>query len=362
MSDFIGLPRKIYADCPQYVPDLDLDVRAMFRPKKNTALEFCDIQPFVAYRGSEAVGRIVAIINRRANERWQRACVRFGFIEFEDDTEVSRGLLEAVGEWGRERGMQRIIGPLGITDFDKEGMLVEDFDLQGSMTSIYNPAYYPQHMQALGFQKEVDWLQVRINVPQEVPARYQRVAQYAREQVGLHVRKMTVEELKGDYSQRVFQLLNEAYAQLYGFTEFTPGQVRDFVHKYLNVLDLRLVPVVENEQGELVGVAVTMRSIADALRQSRGRLLPVSWFRLLKALRHPHSDGAEMLLVAVRQDYQGLGVNALFFDDLIPIYNQCGITWAETGPQLEDNMRVLSQWKPLNPTFVKRRRCFGKEI
>jgi GNAT superfamily N-acetyltransferase len=258
--------------------------------------------------------------------------------------------------------MTLIQGPLGITDFDKEGMLVEDFDLTGSMTAIYNPPYYPSHLEALGFTKAVDWLQVRIQVPAEVPVRYKRVAQYAREQIGLHVRKMTRKEVLGDDGQRVFRLLNEAYAPLFEFSEFTTAQVREFLKKYITLVDLRLVPVVENDKGEMVGVAITMQSMSRALQQSRGRLLPTGWWHLLRALRQNRQDSAEMLLVAVRPDYQGMGVNALFFDDLIPIYNKMGIRWAETGPQLEENVRVLSQWKPLNPTFVKRRRCYCKEI
>ena len=362
MRDFVALPRCIYSGSPQYVPDLDTDVRDTFRPGHNAGLKFCEVQPFVAYRDGVAVGRIAAIINQHANTKWKESCVRFGFIEMVDDREVAAALLQAVERWGAERGMTRIQGPLGITDFDKEGMLVEDFDLRGSMTAIYNPPYYPQHLEALGYTKEVDWLQVRIQVPNEVPARFHRVAEYARTQFGLRVRKLNAKELRGEYALRVFALLNEAYSPLFGFTEFTPDQVREFIKKYLPLVDLRLMPVVENPEGEIVGVAVTMQSMVKALQQSRGRLLPLGWFHLLRALRNNHEDSAEMLLVAVRSDYQGLGVNALFFDDLIPIYNSMGIHWAETGPQLEQNARVLSQWKGLQPTFVKRRRCYSKDI
>ena len=362
MRDFIALPRRLYAGCEQYVPDLDMDVRNTFRSGHNSGLEFCDVQPFVAYRDGEPVGRITAIINRHANQKWKEACVRFGFIEFEDDAEVAKALLSTVEQWGRERGMTICQGPLGVTDFDKEGMLVEDFDLVGSMTAIYNPPYYPRHLEALGYTKAVDWLQARIQVPTEVPARFKRVAQYAREQLGLRVRKMTKKEVMGDVGQRVFQLLNQAYSPLFEFSEFTPAQVDDFLKKYITVVDLNMVPVVENDKGEIVGVAITMQSLTRALQQSGGRLFPTGWWHLLRALRKNRQDSAEMLLVAVRPDYQGLGVNALFFDDLIPIYNKMGIRWAETGPSLEDNVHVLSQWKALNPSFVKRRRCYCKEI
>ncbi len=369
LHDFIRVPYHIYEHCPQYVPDLESSICELFDPQKNPAFEFSHIQPFVAYSlgddqsAKTPVGRIVGIINRKANERWQTRHVRFALIEFVDDEEVSRALVDAVAQWGRSFGMDAIEGPMGITDFDKEGMLVEDFNLTGTMNTIYNPAYYPRHMEALGFRKAVDWLQVRIQVPQEVPARYARTAQYAREQIGLRVIKLTNSDIiKGGYGKKVFDLLNTAYHSIFGFSELSERQVNDFMDKYLKLIDKKLIPVVVNDQEEIVGVAITMGCLSHAMQKAKGRLWPIGWWHLLKAMKWQREDSAEMLLVAVRPDYQGLGVNALFFDDLIPIYNQYGFRWAETGPQLEDNVRELSQWKPLNPEFVKRRRCFIKEI
>ncbi len=363
MNDFIRLTDRIYGGCEQYVPDVESETRHLFQPASNPGLAFCDIQPFVAYRGSEPVGRIVAIVNRHANEHWKVRNVRFSMVEFIDDEAVSEALLDAVAQWGRSRGMDTIQGPMGISDFDKEGMLVEDFQLTGSMTSYYNHAYYPKHLERLGFSKEVDWLQVRIEIPKEVPARYARVAQYARDMIGLRVVKVSARDvLKGDYGRKIFELLNVAYAPIFGFTPMTEGQARHFLNAYVPLLDMQLVPLVENADGELVGLAVTLPSLAEALRRSNGRLWPLGWWHLLRALRWHHADNLEMLLVAVRPDYQGLGVNALFFDDLIPIYNRCGYRWAETGPQLEDNIKELTQWKPLHPEFVKRRRCYQKKL
>ena len=369
LHDFIRVPYHIYEHCPQYVPDLESSICELFDPQKNPAFEFSHIQPFVAYSlgddqsAKTPVGRIVGIINRKANERWQTRHVRFALIEFVDDQEVSRALVDAVAQWGRSFGMDAIEGPMGITDFDKEGMLVDDFNLTGTMNTIYNPAYYPRHMEALGFRKAVDWLQVRIQVPQEVPARYARTAQYAREQIGLRVIKLTNSDImKGGYGKKVFDLLNTAYHSIFGFSELSERQVNDFMDKYLKLIDKKLIPVVVNDQEEIVGVAITMGCLSHAMQKAKGRLWPIGWWHLLKAMKWQREESAEMLLVAVRPDYQGLGVNALFFDDLIPIYNQYGFRWAETGPQLEDNVRELSQWKPLNPEFVKRRRCFIKEI
>ena len=362
MDDFIRLPYSIYINYAQYVPELEKDVRELFDSRKNPAYEFSQIQPFVAYRNEIAVGRIVGIINRKANEKWQTRNVRFSMIEFIDDLDVSKALIEAVSQWGLSQSMDMIQGPLGITDFDKEGMLVEDFDLVGSMNTIYNPDYYPRHMETLGFEKEVDWVQIRINIPEEVPARYARTAQYVREQVGLRVIKVTNNDICGDYGRKIFNLLNEAYKPIFGFSELSEVQMDSFINKYLRLIDKQLIPVVVNAEQEVVGVAITMGSLSQAMRKAKGRLLPFGWWPLLKALKWHPEDNAEMLLVAVRPDYQGMGVNALFFDDLIPIYNRLGFKWAETGPQLEDNVRELTQWKPLKPEYVKRRRCYKKEI
>lgn len=363
MNDFIRLPYHIYEGCPHYIPDLEEDIRKLFDERKNPAYAFSQIQPFVAYRNRVCVGRIVGIINRKANEKWQTRNVRFSLIEFIDDLNVSKALIEAVSQWGLSQGMEAIHGPLGITDFDKEGMLVEDFHLTGSMNTIYNPEYYPRHMEALGFEKEVDWVQVHINIPQEVPARYARTAQYAREQIGLRVVKVTNDDVyRGGYGKKVFNLLNEAYQPIFGFSELSSAQIDDFLNKYLRLIDKQLIPIVVNEKQEVVGVAITMGSLSQAMRKAKGHLWPLGWWPLLKALKWHPEDNAEMLLVAVRPDYQGLGVNALFFDDLIPIYNRYGFRWAETGPQLEDNVRELTQWKPLEPQYVKRRRCYVRKL
>lgn len=364
MNDFIQLAYNLYADCPYYVPDLEMDIHDTFKPHKNAGLEYSDIQAFVAYDNNGVpVGRIAGIINHRANEKWGVKNVRFAFFDFYDNKEISEKLLKAVETWGKERGMKRIQGPMGITDFDKEGMLIEDFDLIGSMNTLYNYPYYPKHMEALGYEKEVDWLQVRIDIPQEIPPKYHRVAKLSKEMFNLKVKKLTRKDItRIGYGQRVFQLLNEAYAPIFGFAALSDKQIDSFVNQYMSLVDLDLVTVVENEKEEPVGVAITMCSLSKALQKSKGKLFPFGWFHLLKALKWKPEDNAELLLIAVRPDYQMLGVNAIFFDDLIPIYNQHGIRWAETGPQLEDNVRELTQWKPLNPTFTKRRRCYKKNI
>lgn len=362
MDAFIQLPKRLYAGNPCYVPDMNSDIRDMFNPKKNTALKHTDIQAFLAYRDDRVVGRIAGIINRNANERWKKSCVRFGLIEFEDDIAVSSALLKAVEQWGAERGMTQIQGPMGIIDFDKEGMLVEDFELMGSMIDIYNPSYYPKHMQQLGYQKEVDWLQVCVEIPKEVPPRYARVARLSKEMFGLRVRKLSRKEILGEQGHRVFRLMNEAYAPIFGYSDLTEDMVSDLIKKYIPILDPDLITTVENKKGEMVCAAVTAGSLSHTLRKSNGKLLPFGWMYFLKTLFLKNEDTVNLMLIAVRPDMQGLGVNALVFDDLIPIYNRKGYKYAETGPQLEDNFKELSQWKPLNPKMQKRRRCWIKTI
>lgn len=362
LEEFIKFPITLYAGNGQFVPEMANDVRDSFNPDKNHGLSFTEVQAFIAERDGKVVGRIAGIINSRANKKWNSSVVRFGYIDFIDDLEVSKALLDTVVEWGRERGMTEIQGPLGITDFDKEGMLVEDFDRMGSMIDIYNYPYYPKHMEAHGYSKITDWVQIRVEIPSEVPQRYARVAKLSSEMYGLRVRKVTLQEAYNGEGRRVFDLMNQAYAPLFGYSSFTPNQVDYFLKMYLPVADMELIPLVENDKGELVAAAVTMASMSKALQKSKGKLFPVGWWHMFKALKLKHEDTVNMMLIAVRPDMQGLGVNALIFNDLIPVYNKKGYKYAETGPQLEDNVKELSQWKPLNPEILKRRRCYGMKI
>lgn len=362
LEKFIKFPITLYAGNGQFVPEMANDVRDSFNPDKNHGLSFTEVQAFIAERDGKVVGRIAGIINSRANKKWNSSVVRFGYIDFIDDLEVSKALLDTVVEWGRERGMTEIQGPLGITDFDKEGMLVEDFDRMGSMIDIYNYPYYPKHMEAHGYSKITDWVQIRVEIPSEVPQRYARVAKLSSEMYGLKVRKVTLQEAYNGEGRRVFDLMNQAYAPLFGYSSFTPNQVDYFLKMYLPVADMELIPLVENDKGELVAAAVTMASMSKALQKSKGKLFPVGWWHMFKALKLKHEDTVNMMLIAVRPDMQGLGVNALIFNDLIPVYNKKGYKYAETGPQLEDNVKELSQWKPLNPEILKRRRCYGMKI
>lgn len=364
LKRFIRFNYEFYKGNPYSVPDLYDDMLGTFSPKKNAAFEFCEADYFLALRDGKIVGRVAAIINRRANETWKKRAVRFGWIDFIDDPEVSRALIDAVKAWGKERGMETIEGPLGFTDMDAEGMLVEGFDQLSTMATIYNYPYYPRHMEALGLEKSSDWVEMKIYIPDEVPEKHLRISDLIARRYGLHTRKLTSkrEIRKSGVAHDIFRLINEAYAPLFGYSQMTERQIDQYVNMYVPVLDLRMVSIVENEAGEIVAVGISMASLSRALQRAKGKLLPWGWWHLLKALFLKRPKVLDLLLVAVRPDYQGKGVNALLFTDLIPVYQKLGFEYAESNPELEENGRVQGQWQYFKTEQHKRRRCYKGEI
>ena len=364
LKRFIRFNYEFYKNNPYAVPDLYDDMLGTFSPKKNAAFEFCEADYFLAYREGRIVGRVAAIINHRANEQWQKKTVRFGWIDFIDDLEVSRALIGAVKQWGKERGMDTIEGPLGFTDMDAEGMLIEGFDQLSTMATIYNYPYYPQHMEKLGMEKSADWVEMKIYVPDEIPEKHKRISDIIARKYNLHVRKLTSkrEVLRSGLAHDIFRLINDAYAPLFNFSRMTERQIDQYVRMYVPVLDLRMVSIVENEQNEIVAVGISMASLSEALQKAKGRLLPFGWFYLLKALFWKRPKMLDLLLVGVRPDYQNKGVNALLFTDLIPVYQQLGFEYAESNPELELNEKVQNQWQYFKTEQHKRRRCFKAQI
>ena len=364
LKRFIRFNYEFYKDNPYSVPDLYDDMLRTFSRKRNPAFEFCEADYFLAYRDGRIVGRVAAIINRRANETWNKREVRFGWIDFIDDLEVSRALLDTVEQWGRERGIDTIQGPLGFTDMDAEGMLIEGFDQLSTMATIYNYPYYPEHLVKLGYAKAVDWIEMKLFVPDTVPDKYQRVADIIKKKFDLRVRKIKNrrEVKENDLGHEIFRLINEAYAPLFGYSRMTERQIDQYVNMYVPLLDWRMVTLVETAAGELVAVGITMPSLSRALQRARGRLLPFGWFHLLKALFWKRPRVLDLLLVAVKPEYQNKGVNALLFTDLIPIFSKMGYEYGETNPELETNEKVQSQWQYLQTEQHKRRRCFTKPL
>lgn len=364
LKRFIRFNYEFYKDNPYSVPDLYDDMLNTFSPKKNAAFEFCEADYFLALRDGKIVGRVAAIINRRANETWNRRTVRFGWIDFVDDMEVSTALIDTVKQWGKERGMTEIEGPLGFTDMDAEGMLVEGFDQLSTMATIYNYPYYPQHMERLGLSKSADWVEMKIYVPDAIPEKHRRISEIIARRYNLHIRKLNSkkEVRQSGVAHDIFRLINDAYTPLFGYSRMTERQIDQYVKMYVPVLDLRMVSIVENEQNEIVAVGISMASLSRALQKAKGRLLPFGWYHLLKALMWKRPKVLDLLLVAVRPDYQGKGVNALLFTDLIPVYKELGFEYAESNPELEMNEKVQNQWQYFKTEQHKRRRCFKADI
>lgn len=364
LKAFIRFNYELYKNNPYAVPDLYDDMLNTFSPKKNAAFEFCESDYFLAYQDGKLVGRVAAIINHRANETWNKKEVRFGWIDFIDNPEVSKALVQEVERWGKSKGMTEIVGPLGFTDMDAEGMLIEGFDQLSTMATIYNYPYYPQHMERLGYEKAADWVEFKLTVPDRLPDKFVRIAEIIMHKYNLKIKKLkNREEIEQyNYGQKIFDLINEAYAPLYGYSKMTQGQIDQYVKMYLPMLDLRMVTLVEDAEKNLVAVGISMASMSEALQKAKGKLLPFGWYHLLKALFVKHSKTLDLLLVAVKPEYQSKGVNALLFYDLVPIYQKMGFKYGESNPELEDNKKVQAQWSAFESELHKRRRAFRKTI
>ena len=317
----------------------------------------------MAYRDGEAVGRVAAIVNRKANEQWNHKEVRFGWFDFIDDREVSSALMEKVYEFGREHGMDTVVGPLGFTDFDPEGMLVDGFDQMSTMPLIYNHPYYVDHMDSMGFEKDADWVELRITVPSVLPPKLERLYPIIEQRTSVHIRPINRKIVREEnYGRKVFNLINECYKDLYDFTILPDDMADKYLGFYLSILDLDYLSMAENEKGELVAFAITMPGLIKALQKSRGRLFPFGWWHILKSMYWKHEDTAELLLIGVRPDYQNSGINALVLADCFRKFNKFKVKYAETNAILETNTANLAQMGMFEHIMKKRRRSYKKAI
>ena len=363
LKTFVRFANRLYKDNKYYVPCMPFDDMNTLSKDKNGAFDFCDAELYLAYKDGEVVGRVAAIVNHKANASWKVDQVRFGWFDFIDDIEVSSALLEAVIAFGKSHGMKQIVGPLGFTDFDPEGMLVEGFDRLSTMALIYNHPYYPEHMKKLGYVKETGWVEYRITLPQEMPEKHVKYAEIIREKYNLKVRKLTKSQIKKErYGHKVFDLVNQTYCVLYGYSLLSEKQINQYVDLYLNLADTRMFSFVEDENGELIALAITIPSLSEALQKCRGEIFPFGWWHLLKAMFWKKPDTLDMLLIGVRPDYQARGINALLFCDLFKTYKELGFKYAETNANLETNAKVQAMWSPCEKEQHKKRWVFGKEI
>ncbi|MES5168707.1 N-acetyltransferase [Prevotella melaninogenica] len=367
LKAFIECHYDLYEGNQYDAPNLYSDELNTLSKDKNAAFDFCEAEYFLALKEGKVVGRVAAIINNKANETWDKKDVRFGWIDFIDDIEVSKALLKAVEDYGREKGMTSVVGPLGFTDMDPEGMLTWGFDQLGTMATIYNYDYYPKHMEKLGgWEKDNDYVEYRLDVPETAPEKYTKIAEMVEKRYNLHARKLTRKEIfEGGYGKKLFDLINVTYSHLYGFSELTDRQIDQYVKMYFPLADLDLITVVEdgNKDNQLVGLAITIPSLTRALQKChRGRLFPFGWWHLLRAIKFHKTEVVDLLLIGVLPEYRSKGANSLVFADLIPRYVKYGFKWGETHVEMETNESVQSQWGPLDPTMHKKRRCYRKAI
>lgn len=367
LKAFIECHYDLYEGNQYDAPNLYSDELNTLSKDKNAAFDFCEAEYFLALKEGKVVGRVAAIINNKANEKWDKKDVRFGWIDFIDDIEVSKALLKAVEDYGREKGMTSVVGPLGFTDMDPEGMLTWGFDQLGTMATIYNYDYYPKHMEKLGgWEKDNDYVEYRLDVPETAPEKYTKIAEMVEKRYNLHARKLTKKEIFEDgYGKKLFDLINVTYSHLYGFSELSERQIDQYVKMYFPLADLDLITVVEdgNKDNQLVGLAITIPSLTRALQKChRGRLFPFGWWHLLRAIKFHKTEVVDLLLIGVLPEYRSKGANSLVFADLIPRYVKYGFKWGETHVEMETNESVQSQWGPLDPTMHKKRRCYRKPI
>jgi len=364
LEQFVQFYYDLYRGNDCAVPFLYSDEMDTLRKDKNPSFECCDAEYFMAFKDGKMVGRVAGIINRRANERWDRKQVRFGWFDFVDDTEVSEALLKAVEDWGRGQGMTEIAGPLGFIDTDREGMLVNGFDQLSTMYVNYNYPYYPQHMERIvGFEKDNDYVEMKVKVPEVVPEKFSKITEMVRKRYGLRVHKFSRRELIDEgYGRKVFDLLNATYIDLYGFSQLSDRQIDKLVNSYIKIADLNLVTAVFDGDN-MVGFGITFPSFSRAMQKTRdGRFLPFGWWHMLKILKWHRTNIVDLLLIGVLPEYRSKGANALIFDDLIRWFQRYNFEWAETGPQMETNEGVLSQWQYLESTIVRRHRCYRKTL
>ena len=363
LKKFIQFGIDLYEGNEYFVPPLVYDERDTLNWSKNPAFDHCDATYFLAYRDEEIVGRIGVIINHKANEIWNERNARFGFVDFIDDKEVVDALFGAAESWARSRGLEKIHGPLGFTDFDHEGMLVEGFDQISTLSTIYNYPYYVEHMERMGYVKDQDWIEFLISIPKEMPERFLRASEIVKKRSGLDIKHLQSKKDVMPYAKDIFRLLNRAYKELYGFVELTDRQIDYYVDMYIPLLRLEfLTLVIRQEDNKLVGVGIGLPSIAKALQKAKGRFMPSGWYHLYKALKGKGNNVLDLLLVAVDPEYQGKGLNALLFNEFIPAANRLGFEYAESNPELEVNSKVHSMWNGLETKQHKRRRVFIKDL
>lgn len=363
LRKFVQVPNRMYRDVPQFVPSFYGDDLADWDKSKNPAFAYCEARAFLAYRGNEIVGRIGAILNHQANEIWNTKRMRFSQVDFIDDPEVSKALFETVENWAREKGCTEVHGPLGFCDLDREGMLVEGFDRRNMFITYYNHPYYNDHLARLGYQKDTDWVEYKVFAPEPTDESFQKISKIAEmvmKRGNYHKVKVKRQSEYKPYIRDFFELVNVAYAPLYGTVKLSKEQIDKYADKFIPLINPDYCCLLLDEKEELVGFGVGAPSVADAIKKSNGRLFPFGWIGVLRSLRK--NNAIDLLLIAVKPELQRRGLNAVIIDHIMQNAVKNGIEYAETGPQLETNSKVLGQWRAFEIEEHKRRRCYVKGL
>ena len=363
LREFVTFPNKMYKDVPQFVPAFYGDDMSDWDKKKNPAFQYCEARAFLAYRDGKIVGRIAGILNHQANEKWHTNRMRFSQVDFIDDPEVSQALFDTVEKWAIEKGCDELQGPLGFCDLDREGMLVEGYDRRNMFITYYNHPYYNVHLSRMGFHKDTDWVEYKIEVPSEQDEIYHkihRMAELVLKRGNYHKSNFTKRAQYKPYIRDFFALVNDAYKELYGVVTLNQDQIEKYADKFIPLINPDYCCLVLDENEKLEGFGVCCPSVADAMKKSNGKLFPLGWIRVLRALHK--NTAVDLLLIAVRPELRSKGINAVIIDHIMQSCIKNGIVYAESGPQLETNLKVLSQWREFQTEVHKRRRCYVKEI
>ncbi|MHB9142953.1 MAG: GNAT family N-acetyltransferase [Paludibacter sp.] len=361
LKKFIWFSINLYKNCEFAAPPLMIDDRLNLTKGKNPALDFCDAIYYLAHRDHEIVGRIACIINPVANDTWNQKRARFGWIDFVDDVEVSTALFDAAIAWAKQKGMTAMNGPLGFTDFDHEGTLIEGYDKIGTLAGIYNYSYYPDHIEKYGFTKDADWNEYLITVPDKFPDRYFRIADIVKSKFKLTPKHFTSrKQIVKNYGEKIFDLLNLCYKDLYGFTKLNEKQKHFYIGLYFSFFRIDTVSIIVDEKDDVIALGIAMPSFTKALQKAKGHLFPLGWYYMLKALKK--NDVVDLYLMAVHPDYQNKGVNSILFAELLPRFAKNGYKFAESNSELETNTRMSSQWGSFEYVNHKRRRVYMKNI
>lgn len=360
---FADFPNKFFRNEPNQIPSFLSDDISDWDPQKNPAFEYCEARAFLAYKEGRLVGRIGAILSHKANEKFGTRRMRFSQVDFIDDPEVSAALFKTVEDWAREKGCDQVHGPLGFTDLDKEGMLIDGYDRKGLFITYYAYPYYKEHMKKLGYHKDIDWVESLIKVPEADSVqsrRLEKVSCFILNRGRYHKAELKSRRDYPPYVRQVFSLINKAYANLYGVVELTPRQIELYANKFMPLINPDWTCFVMDENEDMVAFGCCVPSMDDALKKCGGRLFPFGWAGVLKSLHK--NDTIDLLLIAVRPDLQGTGLNAVIMDHIWHSCYRHGIKWAETGPRLETNVQIERQFQMFESEEHKRRRCFIKDL